>query len=167
MQVPVIALSQFNRGPEQRQDKRPMLSDLRESGALEQDSDLVILVHRPEVYEDDSPRAGEADLILAKHRGGPTTTITVARQLHYSRSPTSPNRDVDQRLAGLQLERGPRARLPPRGAGLPRTARPHPGSSAQFFIRSLNWFVRLFGSSSALSRSARSSVRRSGRSGAW
>lgn len=85
MQVPVIALSQLNRGPEQRQDKRPMLSDLRESGALEQDSDVVILVHRPEVYEDDSPRAGEADLILAKHRGGPTTTITVAQQLHYSR----------------------------------------------------------------------------------
>jgi replicative DNA helicase len=85
MQVPVIALSQLNRGPEQRQDKRPMLSDLRESGALEQDSDVVILVHRPEVYEDDSPRAGEADLILAKHRGGPTSTITVAQQLHYSR----------------------------------------------------------------------------------
>ena len=85
LKVPVIALSQLNRGPEQRQDKRPMLSDLRESGALEQDSDVVILVHRPEVYEDDSPRAGEADLILAKHRGGPTATITVSQQLHYSR----------------------------------------------------------------------------------
>jgi replicative DNA helicase len=85
LEVPVIALSQLNRGPEQRHDKRPMLSDLRESGALEQDSDLVILIHRPDVYEDNSPRAGEADLILAKHRSGPTTTITVAQQLHYSR----------------------------------------------------------------------------------
>ncbi|WP_226358751.1 replicative DNA helicase [Pseudonocardia sp. ICBG601] len=85
LDVPVIALSQLNRGPEQRIDKRPLLSDLRESGALEQDADIVILLHRPEVYDSDSDRAGEADLILAKHRGGPTITVTVAQQLHYSR----------------------------------------------------------------------------------
>ncbi|REH31034.1 replicative DNA helicase [Kutzneria buriramensis] len=85
LEVPVIAISQLNRGPEQRVDKRPMLSDLRESGSIEQDSDLVILVNRPDAYERDDPRAGEADLILAKHRGGPTATITVAHQLHYSR----------------------------------------------------------------------------------
>jgi replicative DNA helicase len=85
LQVPVVALSQLNRGPEQRQDKRPMLSDLRESGALEQDSDVVVLIHRPELYEDPSPREGEADLILAKHRAGPTDTITIAQQLHFSR----------------------------------------------------------------------------------
>ncbi len=85
LEVPVIAISQLNRGPEQRTDKRPMLSDLRESGSLEQDADMVILVHRPDMWEADDPRAGEADLILAKHRNGPTTTIAVAHQLHYSR----------------------------------------------------------------------------------
>jgi replicative DNA helicase len=85
LEVPVVAISQLNRGPEQRTDKRPMLADLRESGSLEQDADMVILVHRPDAWERDDPRAGEADLILAKHRAGPTTTITVAHQLHYSR----------------------------------------------------------------------------------
>ncbi|WP_226351944.1 replicative DNA helicase [Pseudonocardia sp. ICBG601] len=83
--VPVIALSQLNRGPEQRVDKRPMLSDLRESGALEQDADVVVLLHRPDAYDHEDPRAGEADLILAKNRGGPTRTVAVAHQLHYSR----------------------------------------------------------------------------------
>jgi replicative DNA helicase len=85
LEVPVIAISQLNRGPEQRTDKRPMLADLRESGSLEQDADMVILIHRPDAFERDDPRAGEADLILAKHRAGPTATITVAHQLHYSR----------------------------------------------------------------------------------
>ncbi|SFO52984.1 replicative DNA helicase, partial [Pseudonocardia ammonioxydans] len=85
LEVPVVAMSQLNRGPEQRTDKRPMLSDLRESGSIEQDADMVVLLHRPDAFENDDPRAGEADLILAKHRNGPTTTITVAHQLHYSR----------------------------------------------------------------------------------
>ena len=85
LEVPVIAISQLNRGPEQRTDKRPMLSDLRESGSLEQDADMVILVHRPDVFESDDPRAGEADLIVAKHRNGQTMTVAVAHQLHYSR----------------------------------------------------------------------------------
>ena len=85
LQVPVIALSQLNRGPEQRQDKKPQVADLRESGSLEQDADIVILLHREDAYEKDSPRAGEADLIVAKHRNGPTATITVAFQGHYSR----------------------------------------------------------------------------------
>jgi replicative DNA helicase len=85
LEVPVIALSQLNRGPEQRTDKKPQLSDLRESGSIEQDADMVILLHREDVYERESPRAGEADLIVAKHRNGPTTTVTVAFQGHYSR----------------------------------------------------------------------------------
>ena len=84
LQVPVIALSQLNRGPEQRQDKKPAISDLRESGSIEQDADMVILLHRDSVYDKDV-RPGEADLIVAKHRNGPTATITVAFQGHYSR----------------------------------------------------------------------------------
>jgi len=85
LELPVIAIAQLNRGPEQRTDKRPMMSDLRESGSLEQDADVVILLHREDAYERESPRAGEADFIIAKHRNGPTKTITVAFQGHYSR----------------------------------------------------------------------------------
>jgi replicative DNA helicase len=85
LQVPVIALSQLNRGPEQRADKLPALSDLRESGSIEQDADMVILLHRESAYEKDNPRAGEADLIVAKHRNGPTRTVTVSFQGHFSR----------------------------------------------------------------------------------
>jgi replicative DNA helicase len=85
LEVPVVAVAQLNRGVEQRTDKRPLLSDLRESGSLEQDSDVVILLHREDAYMKDSTRPGEADLIVAKHRNGPTATITVAFQGHYSR----------------------------------------------------------------------------------
>jgi replicative DNA helicase len=85
LEVPVIALSQLNRGPEQRTDKKPQVSDLRESGSIEQDADMVILLHREDAYEKESPRAGEADIIVGKHRNGPTATITVAFQGHYSR----------------------------------------------------------------------------------
>lgn len=85
LEVPVIALSQLNRGSEQRTDKRPQISDLRESGSIEQDADMVILLHREDMYDKESPRAGEADLIVAKHRNGPTKTIELAFQGHYSR----------------------------------------------------------------------------------
>lgn len=85
LEVPVIALSQLNRGPEQRTDKKPQVSDLRESSSIEQDADMVILLHREDAYEKESPRAGEADIIVGKHRNGPTATITVAFQGHYSR----------------------------------------------------------------------------------
>jgi replicative DNA helicase len=90
LEVPVVALSQLNRGPEQRTDKKPMLADLRESGSIEQDSDVVILVHRPDLYpgteaDGAASRQGEADLIVAKHRNGPTATISVSFQGHYSR----------------------------------------------------------------------------------
>ncbi|MEO6309175.1 MAG: replicative DNA helicase [Leifsonia sp.] len=85
LQVPVIALSQLNRGSEQRADKMPAISDLRESGSIEQDADMVILLHREAVYDKESPRAGEADLIVAKHRNGPTRTVPVAFHGHFSR----------------------------------------------------------------------------------
>ncbi len=85
LEVPIVAISQLNRSSEQRQDKKPMLSDLRESGAIEQDADVVILLHREDFYEPESPRAGEADFIVAKHRNGPTGTIPVAFQGMYSR----------------------------------------------------------------------------------
>ena len=85
LHVPIVAVAQLNRGPEQRQDKKPVKSDLRESGSLEQDADVVILIHREDAYEKESPRAGEADLIVDKHRNGPTSIITVAFQGHYSR----------------------------------------------------------------------------------
>ncbi|CAB4693824.1 MAG: replicative DNA helicase [Actinobacteria bacterium] len=84
LDVPVIAISQLNRSPEQRADKKPMLSDLRESGSIEQDADVVILLHRDDMY-DGANRSGEADLIIAKHRNGPTRTITVSAQLHFAR----------------------------------------------------------------------------------
>jgi len=91
LDVPVVVLSQLNRGPEQRTDKKPMLADLRESGSIEQDSDVVLLVHRPDLYEPETERAGEADLILAKHRNGPTATVAVAFQGRYSRFTDMPS----------------------------------------------------------------------------
>lgn len=77
LEVPVVALSQLNRGPEARTDRKPMLSDLRESGSIEQDADVVFLVNRPDFY-DKEDRPGEADIIMAKHRNGPTDTFTLA-----------------------------------------------------------------------------------------
>ena len=85
LDVPLVAISQLNRGPESRTAKRPQLADLRESGSLEQDADMVMLLYRPDSQDKDDERAGEADIILAKHRGGPIDTVQVAHQLHYSK----------------------------------------------------------------------------------
>ncbi len=85
LNIPVVALSQLNRQAEQTKDKKPELSHLRESGSLEQDADVVVLLHREAIGDSEHPRAGEADLILAKQRSGPTGTVVVAFQGHYSR----------------------------------------------------------------------------------
>lgn len=85
LDIPVLVAAQLNRGPEQRADKRPQASDLRESGSLENDASVIILVHREEVADPKSVRKGEADLIVDKHRHGQRGTIPVAAQLHVSR----------------------------------------------------------------------------------
>lgn len=85
IETTMVVPAQLNRGPEGRTDKRPQLSDMRDSGEIEQEADVVILLHREDYYDKESPRAGEADLIVAKQRNGPTDTVTVASQLHMAR----------------------------------------------------------------------------------
>jgi replicative DNA helicase len=85
IETPVVALAQLNRSLEQRADKRPMLSDLRESGSLEQDADAVLFLYRDDVYNPDSPDQGMAEVIVAKHRAGPTGIVRLAFLGHNAR----------------------------------------------------------------------------------
>ena len=98
LDIPVIALSQLSRGAEKRDDKRPMLSDLRESGAIEQDADIVMFLYRDDYYNENSEKKNIAEVILAKHRGGSTGTVDLAWMGSYTKFA-----NLDKKYSGMEM----------------------------------------------------------------
>jgi replicative DNA helicase len=95
LNVPVLAAAQLSRAIEQRADKEPQLSDLRESGSLEQDSDVVMFIHRPDLYDRDSTRPNVAEIKVAKHRNGPTGTIEMVFRSNLAKFENAATRNID------------------------------------------------------------------------
>ena len=95
--MPVLALSQLSRAVEGRQDKRPILSDLRESGSIEQDADVVMFIYREEMYVEETDRQNIADIIVSKHRNGPTGTVSL-----FFRKELTQFRDLEIRKEDLE-----------------------------------------------------------------
>ncbi|MDX1660061.1 MAG: DnaB-like helicase C-terminal domain-containing protein, partial [Nitriliruptorales bacterium] len=121
LDVPVIALSQLSRQPENRTDKRPQLADLRESGSIEQDADIVAFIYRDEVYDEDSPDRGMAELIVSKHRNGPTGIVKLAFLDHLTKFANLARGSTPNKGPNKGQNKGPSAPPPTPPGGNPPT----------------------------------------------